>query len=79
MGQIPELQQARRRLGLALQPLCHDRWTLGFLRGGSVQSIAASDVSRRFRRSRPLLPLARRALYEKRPVSVNSVIYSIDP
>ncbi|HEY1456683.1 MAG TPA: GAF domain-containing protein [Candidatus Dormibacteraeota bacterium] len=79
MGQIPELQQARRRLGLALDPLCHDRWTLGFLRGGTVQPIAASDVSRRFLRSRPLLPLARRALYEKRPLSVNSVIDAVDP
>jgi DNA-binding CsgD family transcriptional regulator len=79
MGHIPELQQARRRLGLALEPLCHDRWILDFLRGGSAQPIAASEISRRFLRGRPLLPLARRALYEKRPISVNSVIDRINP
>jgi DNA-binding CsgD family transcriptional regulator len=74
MGQLPEFQQARTRLGLALDLLCHDRWVLGFLRGGWLQPIAASEVSRRFLQSRPLMPLARRALYEKRPMVVNSVI-----
>jgi DNA-binding CsgD family transcriptional regulator len=74
MGQLPELQQARRRLGLALELLCHDRWIVGFLRGGALQPIAASELSRRLLRSRPLLPLSRRALYEKRPMVVNSVI-----
>src|SRR5260370_3751786 len=76
MGQLPEFQQARTRLGLALDLLCHDRWVLGFLRGGWLQPIAASEVSRRFLQSRPLMPLARRALYEKRPMVVNSVIES---
>src|SRR6266699_3218213 len=28
MGQLPDLQEARRRLGLALDALCHDRWVL---------------------------------------------------
>ena len=73
MGQLPDLQQARRRLGLALNPLCYDRWVLGYLRAGWLQPIAASEVSRRFLHSRPLMPLSRRALYEKRPVVVNSV------
>src|SRR4029077_19029114 len=74
MGQLPEFQQARTRLGLALDLLCHDRCVLGFLRGGWLQPIAASEVSRRFLQSRPLMPFARRALYEKRPMVVNSVI-----
>jgi DNA-binding CsgD family transcriptional regulator len=79
MGQISELQEARRRLGLALSPICHDRWVLGYLRGGCVQPIAASEVSRRFLQSRPLMPLSRRALFENRPMVINSVIENPDP
>src|ERR1700704_4104378 len=79
MGQLPDLQEARRRLGLALEIFCHDRWVLGFLRGGSLQPIAASDISRRLMQSRPLMPLSRRALFEKRPVVVNSVIENPNP
>jgi DNA-binding CsgD family transcriptional regulator len=73
MGQLPDLQQARRRLGLALNPVCYDRWVLGYLRGGWLQPIAASEVSRRFLQGRPLMPLSRRALFEMKPVIVNSV------
>ena len=73
MGQLPDLQQARRRLGLALSSVRHDRWVLGYLRGGCLQPIAASEISRRFLRSRPLMPLSRRALYEQKPVVVNTV------
>ncbi len=73
MGQLPDLQEARRRLGLALSPVCHDRWVLGYVRNGSLQPIAASELSRRFMQSRPLMPLSRRALYEKRPVVINSI------
>jgi DNA-binding CsgD family transcriptional regulator len=73
MGQLPDLREARRRLGLALGAICHDRWVLGYLRGGWLQPIAASEVSRRFLQSRPLMPLSRRALFEKKPVVVNSV------
>jgi DNA-binding CsgD family transcriptional regulator len=79
MGQLPDLQEARRRLGLALDVLSHDRWILGYLRGGSLQPIAASEISPRFLQSRPLMPLSRRALYEKRPVVVNSVIENPNP
>src|SRR6202158_1959498 len=79
MGQLPDLQEARRRLGLALDVLCHDRWVLGYLRGGSLSPIAASEISRRFMQSRPLMPLSRRALFEKRPVVVNSVIENPNP
>ena len=79
MGQLPDLQEARRRLGLALDIFCHDRWVLGYLRGGWLQPIAASEISRRFMQSRPLMPLSRRALYEKRPVVVNSVIENPNP
>jgi DNA-binding CsgD family transcriptional regulator len=79
MGQLPQLQQARRRMGLALDPLSHDRWVLGYLRAGWLQPIAASEVSRRFLQGRPLMPLARRALYEKRPMVINSVIENPNP
>ena len=74
MGQLPDLQQARRRLGLALSTICHDRWVLGFLRGGCVQPIAASEISRQLLERRPLMPLSRRALYERKPMVVNSVL-----
>ena len=79
MGQLPEFQQARIRLGLALDHIHNDRWVLGFLRGGWLQPIAASEVSRRFLQSRPLMPLARRALYEKRPTVVNSLVENPNP
>ena len=79
MGQLPDLQEARRRLGLALKPVCHDRWVLGYLRGGRVEPIAASEVSRRFLLGRPLLPLSRRALFEKKPIVINSIFEKIDP
>ncbi|HSS62574.1 MAG TPA: GAF domain-containing protein [Candidatus Limnocylindrales bacterium] len=79
MGQLPDLQQARRRLGLALSALRHDRWVLGFLRGGCMQPIAASEISRRSLQSRPLMPLSRRALFEKRPVVINTVFERHEP
>src|SRR5438132_11911437 len=73
MGQLADLQQARRRLGLALNPLSHDRWVLGYLRNGWLQPIAASEVSRRIVQGRPLMPLSRRARLEERPLTVSSV------
>src|SRR5437870_12982563 len=72
MGQLPDLEEARRRLGLALSSVCHDRSVLGSLRNGSLQPIPASEVSRRFMQKRPLMPLSRRPLYEKRPLVINS-------
>ena len=66
-------------MGLALNGLCHDRWVLGYLRSGCVQPIAASEVSRRFLQGRPLMPLARRALYEKRPMVMNSLVENLNP
>ena len=78
MGQLPDLQQARRRLGLALSALAHDRWVLGFLRGGCLQPIAASEISRRFLQTHPLMPLSRRALYERKPMVINSVVENED-
>jgi DNA-binding CsgD family transcriptional regulator len=79
MGQLPQLQQARRRLGLALESLCHDRWVLGYLRSGWLQPIAASEVSRRFLQGRPLMPLARRALYEQHPTIMNALVENPNP
>src|SRR5947208_1385274 len=74
MGQLPDLPEARRRLGLALSTIRHDRWVVGYLRGGCLQPIAASEISRRFMVSHPLLPLARLALFERKPTVINSVI-----
>jgi len=74
MGQLPDLQQARRRLGLALSALSHDRWVVGYLRGGCLCPIAASEISRRFLQGQELRPLSRRALYEQAPIVVNTVI-----
>jgi DNA-binding CsgD family transcriptional regulator len=74
MGQLPDLQQARRQLELALSIIRHDRWVLGFLRGGRLQPIAASEISRRFLDTHALMPLSRRALFERKPVVINSVI-----
>ena len=79
MGQLPQLQQARRRLGLALDGLCHDRWVLGYLRAGWLQPIAASEVSRRLLQGRPLMPLARRALFEQRPTIMNALVENPRP
>src|SRR5258708_34750737 len=79
MGQLLDLQEARRRLGLALEVLCHDRWVVGFLRGGALQPIAASEISRRLLQAHPLQPLSRRALFEQRPVVVNSVFSYTTP
>ena len=78
MGQLPELQQARRRLGLALSALAHDRWVVGYLRGGFLRPIAALEISRRFLHGQPLHPLSRRALYEQKPLVVNTVIEADD-
>ena len=79
MGQLPQLQQARRLLGLALDGLCHDRWVLGYLRAGWLQPIAASEVSRRFLQGRQLMPLARRALFEQRPAIMNALVENPRP
>jgi len=73
MGQLVDLQETRRRLGLALEVLSHDRWVVGFLRGGALQPVAASEISRRLLQAHPLQPLSRRALFEQRPVVVNTV------
>jgi DNA-binding CsgD family transcriptional regulator len=74
MGQLPDLHQARRRLGLALSALAHDRWVVGYLRGGTLRPIAASEISRRFVQGQPLQPLSRRALFEHKPLVVSTVI-----
>jgi DNA-binding CsgD family transcriptional regulator len=74
MGQLPDLQQARRRLGLALSALANDRWVVGYLRGGCLRPIAASEISRRFLTGQQLRPLSRRALYEHKPLVVNTVV-----
>jgi DNA-binding CsgD family transcriptional regulator len=79
MGQLPDLQQARRRLGLALSALANDRWVVGYLRGGCVRPIAASEISRRFLQGQQLRPLSRRALYEQKPIVVNTVIEAEEP
>ena len=78
MGQLPDLQQARRRLGLALSALTNDRWVVGYLRGGCLRPIAASEISRRFLRGQELQPLSRRALFEQRPMVINTMVEAND-
>src|SRR5438874_5375371 len=78
MGQLPDLREARRRLGLALDAICNDRWVLGYLRNGCMQPITGSEVSPGFLQSRALMPLSRRALFEKRPLVINSVIEKLE-
>lgn len=78
MGQLPDLQQARRRLGLALGALTNDRWVVGYLRGGCLRPIAASEISRRFLRGQELQPLSRRALFEQRPMVINTMVDADD-
>lgn len=78
MGQLPDLQQARRRLGLALSALTHDRWVVGYLRAGCLRPIAASEISRRFLRGQELQPLSRRALFEQRPLVINTMLEAAD-
>lgn len=57
----------------------HDRWLLGYLRAGRMQPIAASEISRRLLETHALMPLSRRALYERKPAVVNSVVDSAQP
>jgi DNA-binding CsgD family transcriptional regulator len=44
-----------------------------------MQPIAASEVSRRFLQGRPLMPLARRALFEQRPAIMNALVENPSP
>lgn len=39
-----------------------------------MQPIISSEISRRFMHRHPLLPLSRKALYERRPMVVNTVV-----
>ena len=39
-----------------------------------MQPIAASEISRRFLQTHPLMPLSRRALYERKPIVLNSLV-----
>ena len=39
-----------------------------------MQPLVTSEISRRFFQSQPLMPLARRALFERRPLVVNAVV-----
>lgn len=38
-----------------------------------MHPVVGSEISRRFMQPQPLMPLSRRALYERRPVVVNSI------
>ena len=39
-----------------------------------MQPVITSEISRRFLQAQPLMPLARRALFERRPLVVNAVV-----
>src|SRR2546427_8145858 len=73
MGQLGDRPEARRRPGQALSSVCDARCVGGYLRNGALQPIAASEVARRFMQTGALMPPSRRALYEKRPLVINTI------
>jgi DNA-binding CsgD family transcriptional regulator len=76
MISFPDLDEMRRRLVSALELVTQDRWVLGGLRDGRLRVIADSEwvtASPRRPRTRELSPLARRCLYERRPLTLSSL------
>jgi len=71
-----DVQETRERLDSAMELVRQDRWVLGGLRDGRLKVIIDSDPgpARRAHRSRDLSPLARKSLYERKPLTVASVL-----
>ncbi len=64
---------------MALQAIHHDRWVVGGLRDGRLRVIAQSTVAEGAPAQvlpiyQDLSPLARRCLYERQPLALNSLI-----
>jgi DNA-binding CsgD family transcriptional regulator len=73
---ILDLDATRSRLELAMELVRQDRWQLSGLRDGRLKPIADSlpQLGRRTVRSRELSPLARRCLYERKPLTVSTIL-----
>ena len=80
MGEALDLRETKTRLDAAMELVEHDRYVLGGLRDGMLKVVADSKPAsgRRTRRSRPLAPLARRALFYQEPVAISSVVEAHD-
>jgi DNA-binding CsgD family transcriptional regulator len=63
------------RLHHAMALVRQDRWLLGALREGKLKVLADSspELIRPYRRTRPLTHLARRSLFERRPLTISSL------
>lgn len=74
----PRIRDTVKRLDAALAMVRQDRWQLAGLRSGRLVVLAESvegggSVEPRERRVQELTPLARRALYERRAVSISTI------
>jgi len=88
MGSRTGSDRTRAHVKAALEVVHHDRWLLGGLRDGRLRIIAQSPVPASSRPAEPsppktttiraiyseLSPLARRCLYERHPLAVNSLV-----
>ncbi len=84
MSRPTAVDRTRNHVNLALGRIHHDRWVLGGLRDGRMRVIAQSPPLPGSPDApvRPiyteLSPLARRCLYERHPLAVNSMVDSRD-
>lgn len=71
-----DIRKVRYHLHRALELVPQDRWVLGGLRDGELKVLADSrpEADRPFQRTRELASLAKRACFERRPLTVTSVI-----
>lgn len=80
MARPTTIDRTRNHVKLALSRIHHDRWVLGGLRDGRLRVIAESPGRPRTESAaiRPiyseLSPLARRCLYERHSLAVNSMV-----
>jgi DNA-binding CsgD family transcriptional regulator len=74
----PRIRDTVRRLEAALEMVRQDRWQVAGLRSGRLVVLAEGPASERppepaHRRVQELTPLARRALYERRAVTISTI------
>lgn len=78
MGTLADVEEVRRGLDAALESVRHDRWQLAGLRDGRLKVIAESrqPVTKQGQRRLDLTPLARRCLYERKPLAISTLAES---
>lgn len=76
MTPLLDLPETKTKLDEAMELVEHDRYVLGGLRDGMLKVVVDSNppLRRRRRRSWPLAPLARRALFERQALAVSSML-----